>query len=194
MENNQISLNPSLIARALGAVALLLILASFGVQLMVYLTGHDYIYGLVPLFHVDYERNIPTGFSVLLLLFAALLLAVITGLERSQAGSPMFYWASLSFGFLFMAADEGWSFHERLVRPVKELFRRCESWNFLFRVGHSLHHTDTYSCATLFEILVASSCEYEARVLDGRKPIHWRCYWFGAYRGDTLWNCMGEII
>ena len=119
---NQISLNPSSIARVLGAVAFLLILASIGGQLTVYLTEHAHVYELVQLFYVDAEKNIPTGFSTLLLLFAALLLAVITVLKRRQTASHVSHWAILSFGFLFMAADEAWSFHERLIKPVRKLF------------------------------------------------------------------------
>jgi hypothetical protein len=118
---NQISLNPSSIARVLGAVAFLLVLASIGGQLTAYLTGHAHVYGLVRLFYVDAENNIPTDFSTLLLLFAALLLAVITVLKRKQTGSPVSHWAILSFGFLFMAADEAWSFHEMLIKPVGKL-------------------------------------------------------------------------
>lgn len=86
-----------------------------------YLTGHTHVHGLVPLFYVDAERNIPTGFSTLLLLLAALLLAVITVLKRKQTGFPVSYWAVLSFGFLFMAADEAWSFHEGLMEPMRQL-------------------------------------------------------------------------
>lgn len=118
---NQISLNPSSIARVLGAVAFLLVLASIGGQLTASLTGHAQVYRLARLFDVGAERNIPTAFSTLLLLFAALLLAVITVLKRKQTGSPVSHWAILSFGFLFMAADEAFSFHERLIKPVRKL-------------------------------------------------------------------------
>jgi hypothetical protein len=118
---NQISLNPSSIARVLGAVAFLLVLASIGGQVMAHLTRHAQVYALARLFYVDAERNIPSDFSTLLLLFAALLLAVITVLKRQQTDSPVSYWAILSFGFLCMAADEAWSFHERLIKPVRRL-------------------------------------------------------------------------
>lgn len=117
---NQISLNPSSIARVLGVVAFLLVLASIGGQLMAHLTGHALAYKLAYLFDVDAERNIPSYFSTLLLLFAALLLAVITVLKR-KAGSPVSSWAILLFGFLCLAADEAWSYHERLIKPVREL-------------------------------------------------------------------------
>jgi hypothetical protein len=121
MAINQISLTPSSIARGLGTVAFLLILASIGGQLMTYLAGHGRIYGLVWLFNLDREGNIPIAFSTLLLLFAALLLAVIAVLKRQQIGSRVLHWAILSFGFLFMAADEAFYFHERLITPVKKL-------------------------------------------------------------------------
>ncbi|MCL7939979.1 hypothetical protein M8009_06650 [Halomonas sp. ATCH28] len=86
-----------------------------------YLTGNNHVNGVVRLFYVDDEKNIPTGFSTFLLLFAALLLAVITVLKRKKTGSPVSHWAILSCGFLFMAVDEAWSFHERLIKPVSQL-------------------------------------------------------------------------
>ena len=121
MITNQISLNPFLIARMLGTVAFLLVVASTGWQLAAYWTGHDSIYGLVQLFYVDAEQNIPTFFSALLLLFAALLLAIITRLKRNQKATYVLHWATLALGFLLMAADEILSQHERLVEPIRKL-------------------------------------------------------------------------
>jgi len=118
---NQIRLNPSAVARALGAVAFLLVLASIGGQLTKYLLGHDRVYGLVSLFYVDAEQNIPTLFSVLLLFCAALLLTVITVLKKKQKDPDVSRWAILAFGFLLMAVDEALSIHEKLVTPVREL-------------------------------------------------------------------------
>lgn len=121
MAINQIILKPWAVARAWGVVAFLLVLASIGGQLFKYLTGHDYVYGLVPLFDVDVEKNIPTLLSVFLLSFAALLLLVITVLDKQQKAPDVSRWAILSFGFLLMAIDEAWSFHEMLNMPVRGL-------------------------------------------------------------------------
>lgn len=121
MLSNRISLKSSSIVRILGMVAVLLILASAGVQLASYLTGHDYIYGLVPLFHLEAEQNIPTFFSTFLLLFADILLWTITILKRNQTAPHVSYWALLSFGFFFMAADEAAHIHELLIRPTRML-------------------------------------------------------------------------
>ena len=86
-----------------------------------YLLGHDRVYGLVSLFYVDAEQNIPTLFSVLLLFCAALLLTVITVLKKKQKDPDVSRWAILAFGFLLMAVDEALSIHEKLVTPVREL-------------------------------------------------------------------------
>lgn len=117
---NQIPLNPFKITRILGAVAFFLVLASISGQLMFYMTGNKF-YGLVLLFDIDAEYNIPTFFSMLLLLFAALLLSVITILERKRTASHILHWAILSFGFLIMAIDEVVCIHERLVNPIRRL-------------------------------------------------------------------------
>ena len=121
MASNQISLNPSSIARVLGAIAFLLILASTGVQLTSYLTGRNNIFGLVRLFYIDAEQNIPTFFSMFILLFAALLLGFITALKRNQTAPHISHWMVLSFGFLYMSADKAVSIHEALIRPTRML-------------------------------------------------------------------------
>jgi hypothetical protein len=122
MEIIQISLNISSVVRVLGMAALLLVITSVGGQLTAYLTGHEHAYGLVRLFNVEAEGNIPTAFSAFLLLFAALLLAVIAVLERTQNRSGALHWAVLSFGFLYMSADEAMSFHERWTGSVRNLW------------------------------------------------------------------------
>lgn len=127
-----ISLNPSSIARALGAVAFFLVLASIAGQLMVYLTGHEQVYGLVQLFNVGTELNLPAFFSSFLLLFAALLLAVITVLEKKCSASHIVQWTVLSFGFLLMAVDESVSLHEMLVAPTRQLLGDNDLGAFYF--------------------------------------------------------------
>lgn len=127
-----ISLNPSSVARALGAVAFFLVLASIAGQLMVYLTGHEHVYGLVRLFNVGTELNLPAFFSSFLLLFAALLLAVVTVLEKKQGASHVAQWTVLSFGFLLMAVDESVSLHEMLVEPTRKLLGDNDLGAFYF--------------------------------------------------------------
>lgn len=92
---DQMSVSPSAIARVLGAIAFLLVLASIGGQIAKYWFGYNYLKGAVALFHVDAERNIPTFFSVSLMLCAALLLAVIAVLSGKRGGPDMSKWTIL---------------------------------------------------------------------------------------------------
>ena len=124
--------DPASVTRVLGAVALLLVLASLGGQLAAHLTERVRVLGLVRLFYVNAERNVPTAFSVVLLLLAALLLGGITMLKTKEIGSSVVHWAVLSFGFLFMAADEAFEFHEGLVKPVRRLMGDEDHGFFFF--------------------------------------------------------------
>jgi hypothetical protein len=118
---NKISLDPSAITRILGLMVCLLIFASIGGQLSTFVFGHDSLKGLIPLFNLRLERNIPTFFSMLLLLFSSLLLAIITLLNWKQKIPDVSKWAILSCGFLFMAYDEAFQVHEKLNRPFRML-------------------------------------------------------------------------
>jgi len=124
MDANKIILNPLSIVRIfriLGIIAVLLVLASVAVSLVKHLTGHSSAYGLIPLFNVDAEGNIPTFFSTFLLLFAAALLGVITILKKKQMDSYSLYWTVLSFGLFYMAVDEASAIHEKLIYPIRVL-------------------------------------------------------------------------
>jgi hypothetical protein len=102
-------------------MAYLLVLLSIAGQFAKFVLGPTFLPGLVSLFYVDVEHNIPTLFSVLLILCAAFLLTVIASLNRGQRQPHASKWAILSFGFLLMAYDEAFQFHERLNLPVGTL-------------------------------------------------------------------------
>mgnify|MGYP000867926158 CR=1 FL=1 len=110
-----------LYVRLLGAVALFLVLLSTGGQLEKYQSGQGLLAELAHLFYVDTEQNIPTYFSVMLILLAALLLAVISMLTRKHRLPHVSKWVILAFGFLLMALDEAFQIHERLNIPVGKL-------------------------------------------------------------------------
>lgn len=130
--SSQISLSPSAITRVLGAMAGLLVLASIGGQLSKFVLDHGSLKGLVPLFNLNDEYNIPTYFSVLLMLFISLLLSIITVLSRKQRVPHVSKWAILSFGFLCMAYDEAFRVHEKLVFPVRAILSDGDLGIFYF--------------------------------------------------------------
>ncbi len=108
-------------ARALGGVAVFLVLLSVGAELFKILTGHDEVLGLRSLVLLDRERNIPTLFSALLMVFAALVAGVIAVLAKKNKAGEVWKWAVLSAGFLYLAFDEDLSLHERLSIPVEKM-------------------------------------------------------------------------
>jgi hypothetical protein len=119
----RILLDPGAIAGILALVAVFLILASSAALLTDYLTGHSSVIvrKFVKLFYVDLELNVPTFFSTVLLLFASVLLATISFLDRKLMASRTMYWTTLSVGFLLMAFDEAVAVHERLIEPMRSV-------------------------------------------------------------------------
>lgn len=118
---NKVSLNSAAIARFLGVIAAVLLLAHIGGLFSSFVLGHNNLKGLVLLFDFDEEKNIPTYFSALLMLVSTLLLAIITLLNGKQREAHVSKWAILSLGFLFMAYDEIFELHEKLDDPIRTL-------------------------------------------------------------------------
>lgn len=106
MSNYQISINRHAFAHALVTVIALLLGASLLGQISRYVFGHDSVYGLVQLFNVDAERNIPTFFTVLLAATGAMLLVVIGFAGKGRERNDSRYWFALAAGFIFLGYDE----------------------------------------------------------------------------------------
>jgi hypothetical protein len=121
MGNPRITLNATPVAAVLAAVAGALVLASVAGQLTKYLTGHDHVFGLIALFNLDGENNLPAFYAVFLLLVASALLLATAWLERARGGADARYWAVLGAGFLLMSVDEACSLHEALIPPMRQL-------------------------------------------------------------------------
>lgn len=104
---------PKRVVQALILVALFLTLVSAVAEfIQIYLgLGNS---GFLPLFFVGKDDSIPELYSSVILLFCSILLATIA-YARREAGDRFFlHWAALSAIFLYLAADEGFSIHERM--------------------------------------------------------------------------------
>jgi hypothetical protein len=110
----EISLNRRTIIRLLAGTTLFLLLVSIAGQIIKYGFGHDQAFGFVRLFYVEYEGNIPTFFSSILLLLASLLLALITVLKKASHDAYSRHWTILTLILLYMAVDEAAGIHEML--------------------------------------------------------------------------------
>jgi hypothetical protein len=173
----QIVLNPARFTRVLACVAVLLVLLGVGTQCMKYLLGRDQMLGLVDLFNLDRERNIPSLFSVCLLGAAFVLLATITVLEKRHGRHGVLPWAVLTVGFFLMAVDESWSFHERLDAPMRALLGQSD--------GGLLRYAWIVPGALLAAVVCASFTKFLARLAPAtrRAFIVAGCVYLGGALG-----------
>jgi len=114
MKINIFAVSSKKVSQILFIITGLLIIASVAGQIMKYTGGHDTVFGLVPLFNVSKEQNIPTLFSALLLISCSVLLSLIFYLHRKQEAGLKMYWATLAMGFVYMAIDEFTQLHENI--------------------------------------------------------------------------------
>ncbi|NKB39001.1 MAG: hypothetical protein GKR93_17860 [Gammaproteobacteria bacterium] len=112
-----IRITPRQVLASLLTILLVLSTAQFFVLLTTFYIGHDYLLGLVPLFNMVAEQNIPTLYSSVLLLVSSILLALITTKQKSL-GNPYFLWMLLAVIFLFLAIDETAMLHENMGQII----------------------------------------------------------------------------
>ena len=125
-----ITINTVIVIRILAGITVFLVLASAVSQLARFLGGYDSLYGLVRMFFLDEENNIPTFFSSGILLLSACLLAVIAVLKKRERDSFAGYWTALAIIFLLLSMDEASSTHELLTSPLRYLLHTSKFFYF----------------------------------------------------------------
>jgi hypothetical protein len=106
------AVEPRRVAQVLVAAVVVLVAGSFAGQVLRLVFGYDHVYGLVPLFYVDREANLPAWYSSMTLLLSAALLWSIAS-DARRAGRPHArLWAALAAVFLLLSIDEAAGVHE----------------------------------------------------------------------------------
>lgn len=130
-------LNPPKLARILGTL-LVAVFFMHGLALIVsHGLGYPVALGFVPLFHVDFENNVPTLVAVGLLVSSALTCAWASVLETARPRHRG-TWALLALLFLFLAADEALSLHEQLNAVTKAQFSEYDLPLFAWIIPYSI--------------------------------------------------------
>jgi len=112
-------ISPKKLSQILTLVVLCLTLASIAGQYSTYFLGHARLKGLVRLFDLDDENNIPTWYSSSALLLCSILLATIAFAKKRDGARYVFHWTVLSIIFLFLSLDEAASVHESINEPLR---------------------------------------------------------------------------
>lgn len=131
MEENPILIPISIVTRSLFWMIAVLVCVSILVQVARFQYHWNSDKGVVPLFDLDGEENVPSYFSIVTLLFAGGLLGVIGLLNKVRKEPFVSRWFFLSVWFFLMAYDEGFQVHEGMSAGVKI---------YLGNVDHGLFH------------------------------------------------------
>ncbi len=104
-----------------GMIAVLLVLVSSVGYLLKFVVKYPNIHNF-SLFNLDWEGNVPTYFSSLILLLSSFLLGVIALYKKKEKDSYVLHWAFLSVLFMYLSLDEAVAIHEILNRPLREMY------------------------------------------------------------------------
>lgn len=118
---------PAIVAASLCLVHILL-------HIVAVVKGDDRLYGLVYVFGLGAERNVPTLYSTLALLVGAGLLMLIARHSKTDR----LYWWVLGGTFVFLALDEMMGFHEKLVGPVGNALKTSGAFHYAWIIPYGL--------------------------------------------------------
>jgi len=116
-----ISISAARLARLLAALAAALVAVNVAILLAWY-SGTGWVRpGVLRLFYLDAEQNVPSYFSTLLLFLPAMALGGVAVLKRREGKRFATHWTVLSLTFLFLSMDEAASIHEGAIGPMREV-------------------------------------------------------------------------
>ena len=113
----------------LGTIAFLLILANIGVNLIKLFTEDRSFHGIIPMFELKSEKNIPTFFNGSLFLINAVFL-VLVWYGRRAISKMQHIWLFLAALFVFLAFDEQFQVHELLIEPLRQSLNTSGAFYF----------------------------------------------------------------
>jgi len=128
-----IKIVPEKIAYSCGIIAILLVLANTAGYLLKFLPSNPMVNNFT-LVNLDFEANIPTYFSSLLLLGSGVLLALIAGYKRKRKEPYFLHWAFLAIIFTCMSLDETASMHELLTPYLRSMFNASGIFYFAWTI------------------------------------------------------------
>ena len=117
----EVEIDPRRVLRALLIVtAIIVVLSTAGQAAVYYLPDFPLRDSIANLFYVRMEQNVPTLYSSMILLAAALVCLFIARAHGRTDHAYVRHWAALSIVFAFLSLDEFASFHEQATDPLRE--------------------------------------------------------------------------
>lgn len=138
------------VLRAHLSVVAALVTAGLTGHLVHYFTGHDYVFGLRPLFNLNAENNVPSIFSGLAILGCAVILFVLYFRYKATERSGSTFFMLFGFLFVYLACDETFSFHEKLTDVGSRMTDASGIFYFVWVVPGSLLAFVVFLCSLGF--------------------------------------------
>jgi len=132
MANETIEIEAKKITRFFALVVIFLIFAHIVGYMLCLYVGQ-----LCSIFHLDLEKNIPTLYSSVALLFSSFLLFVLCFFRKRNKLSYA-YWLTLGFVFLFLAIDETAAVHEKLIIPLRTALNTSGIFYFAWVIPYGI--------------------------------------------------------
>lgn len=115
-------IRPGAVLRLFVLLTATLVTVHLGFMVLRYGFGHDTVFGIAKFFDLWPETTIPAWYSSVTLSLCGVGLLVIAWATRRSGQSGTLYWLGLALLFLFVSLDEAIALHERLMKPVREMF------------------------------------------------------------------------
>ncbi len=111
------------IRRTLGflsiVTAILTLLSLAGQFVIFFVQRSKTVLSVDRMFDLNFEANIPSWYSSILLFLSALLLAAVAQRERRRSSPWVLNWRMLSTVFVFLSLDETAQLHEKTIKPLR---------------------------------------------------------------------------
>ena len=148
------NINIQKIIRGLLLAVLVLSVMHIGVLIAYFIIDDPDTFDFVRLVDFDYEANIPTLFSSLILFAASGLFLVLAALSITQMPRDRKFWVGLAVVFLFLGVDEGAKIHEKIGDWVEQ-FVNAEGY---------IYYPWVLPYVTVFLLLVAAYFKFYLRL------------------------------
>jgi hypothetical protein len=110
--------SPKSIGRFFLVIVIILIAAHLVGVFFTLVLRHDYLYGVVPFFDLNGERNFPAMYSAVSMIICAAFLGLIGFVKRKQRQPYARHWLFFGVVFLYLAVDEFLQLHDKLHAPM----------------------------------------------------------------------------
>lgn len=120
LQRAELSFRPRQVAVSLAAVVAFLMTMHLAVTYARFVLGREHVFGLVRMFDVVAEANVPSWWSSVLLLICAALLGVVARIAFVQRDRYRWHWLALGLLFVLLSLDEAAMIHE----AVQAMLRR----------------------------------------------------------------------